>query len=76
MLGHFRLIPFICGIAVASAIFMVYKPEKQIIRQYPHPSSVAEKVFRDMNKACYKYSSHEVNCDSNEGTLKDYPIQG
>jgi len=76
MLDHFRLIPFLCGIAAASAIFIVYKPEKQIIRQYPHPSSASEKTFRDKNNTCYTYSVHEVNCDSNEGTLRDYPIQG
>lgn len=76
MLDHFRLIPFLCGIAAASVIFMVYKPEKQVIHQYPHPSKGSDTVFRDMNKACYKYSSHEVDCDANEATLKDYPIQG
>jgi hypothetical protein len=76
MIGHFRLFPFLCGIAIASLVFLVYKPEKQIIRQYPHPSQVKEKVFRDPNKTCYTYSSNEVNCDANEGTLRDYPVQG
>jgi len=53
----------------------VYKPEKQVIHQYPHPSEASKKVFRDHNGACYTYTSHAVDCDANEGTLKDYPIQ-
>jgi hypothetical protein len=75
MLGHFRLIPFIAGLVVAGLVFMVYKPEKQVIRQYPHPSEANTKVFKDPNGLCYKYTAHEVNCDANEGTLKEYPIQ-
>lgn len=55
---------------------MIYKPEKQIIRKYPHPSDSTGKVYKDPNGMCYKYATHEVNCDANEATLKDYPIQG
>jgi hypothetical protein len=76
MLGHFRLLPFLCGLAIAGIVFMIYKPEKQIIHQYPHPSDANGKVFRDPNKTCYKYTTHEVNCDANEETLRDYPVQG
>ena len=76
MIGHFRLIPFILGIALASVIFMIYKPEKHVIHQYPHPKDASMKIFKDPNGTCYKYASHEVNCDANEATLKDYPVQG
>jgi hypothetical protein len=75
MLEHFRLLPFIAGLVLAGLVFMVYKPEKQVIRQYPHPSDTNSKTFKDPNGLCYKYTSHEVNCDANEGTLKEYPIQ-
>jgi hypothetical protein len=76
MFDHFRIIPFLVGIAVGILVFLVYKPEKQEIKQYPHPEEASTKIFKDPNGTCYKYTSHEVNCDSNEGTLKDYPIQG
>jgi hypothetical protein len=75
MFGHFRIIPFIIGVAVGSVLLYLYKPEKQVITMYPHPSKTEDKIFRDHNKVCYKYTTHEVNCDANEGTLKDYPIQ-
>lgn len=55
---------------------MVYKPEKHVIHQYPHPKDASTKIFKDPSGTCYKYTSHEVNCDANEATLKDYPVQG
>jgi hypothetical protein len=76
MIAHFRILPFVLGIVAASLVYMIYKPEKQIIHKYPHPSKASELVFRDKNAACYTYTSHEVNCDAHEETLRDYPIQG
>jgi len=76
MFGHFRIIPFVLGIALAAGIMSFYKPEKMIIHQYPHPKDSEGKIFRDKNGICYTYSSHEVDCDANESSLKDYPIQG
>lgn len=76
MFDHFRLLPFVSGLVLAIGVFMIYKPQKQIIHQYPHPKDASEKVYRDPNGTCYTYSVHEVNCDANEGTLKDYPVQG
>ena len=76
MLDQFRWFPFIIGIVCGALTFAFYKPSKQVIYEYPHPSNTAEKVFRDPSKMCYKYTHHEVNCDSNESTLKEYPIQG
>lgn len=75
MLSHFRLVPFLLGLGAALLVFLVYKPEKQVIRQYPHPQDAKDRVFKDQNGTCYRYTSHEVDCDANEGTLKDYPIQ-
>ena len=75
MFGHFRLLPFLLGLAIGYLVLLVYKPEKQTIRQYPHPKDVDDKIFRDPNGTCYRYTSHEVDCDANESTLKDYPIQ-
>ncbi len=76
MFGHFRLIPFLLGILAGIVVLFIYKPEKKEIKQYPHPSEASDKVFKDPNGACYKYTTHEVSCDANEATLKDYPVQG
>lgn len=76
MLSHFRLLPFLMGLAIGYVVYLVYKPEKEVIRQYPHPEKAKDTIFKDPNGVCYTYTSHEVDCDANESTLKDYPIQG
>jgi hypothetical protein len=75
MLSHFRVIPFLLGLVIGIFIYFVYKPEKKLIQQYPKPGEENSKVFRDKNGTCYSYTSHEVNCDANESTLFDFPIQ-
>ena len=76
MLSHFRFTYFLIGLALGYLVYLVYKPEKEVIRQYPHPEKAKDTVFKDLNGTCYTYTSHEVDCDANESTLKDYPIQG
>jgi hypothetical protein len=76
MLSHFRFTYFLLGLALGYIVYLVYTPEKEVIRQYPHPEKAKDTVFKDPNGTCYTYTSHEVDCDANESTLKDYPIQG
>lgn len=76
MLSHFRILPFVGGILLALFIFAIYKPSKEIIKKYPHPNDAEQMIFKDPNGTCYKYKGNEVNCDANEATLKDYPLQG
>jgi hypothetical protein len=75
MFDHCRLLPFVVGLSVGGVLYFVYKPEKKVISQYPHPNDADNKIFKDPNGTCYKYRVHDVNCDANEATLKDYPIQ-
>jgi hypothetical protein len=75
---HFQLLPFCAGLVFGCVALYFYIPEKKVIIQYPHPSTVESerKIFRDKNAVCYTYSAHEVNCDANEGTMREYPLQG
>jgi hypothetical protein len=75
ILNHLRWMPFIAGIIAGILAMIFYKPEIRTIIEYPHPKEAENKIFRDRTGVCYKYTSHEVDCDSNEGTLKDYPLQ-
>ena len=75
MLKHIRCLPFIGGIIVGVLLLMFYKAPRRTILEYPHPQNVNERVYRDNNGVCYKYSAKKVSCDSNEATLKQYPIQ-
>lgn len=75
MFQHFELLPFLVGIVVGVVGLLFFKPSPPVIVQYPHPKNVEKLVFRDPNQMCYKYTMKEVNCDANEGSLKQYPLQ-
>ena len=75
MLKHFRMIPFIAGLAVGFYLITAYKTEPRMIYEYPHPSNVDTRTYRDKNDVCYGYSAKEVNCDQNEATVLPYPVQ-
>jgi hypothetical protein len=75
MFDYFEIKPFLLGLAVGGLLLLFFRPPKDTVYKYPHPKTVEQLVYRDSNKACYTYSVNEVNCDSNESTLKDYPLQ-
>lgn len=75
MFSYFEWMPFFIGIAVGGLLLLFFKPAKETIYKYPHPKTVEKLVYRDQNGACYKYSVSEVDCDKNEDTLKEYPLQ-
>ena len=75
MLDKFRIIPFIGGIIIGYLIFSNYKMDTRSIYQYPHPENIHERVYKDNNNVCYSYTAQEVNCNANEATLKQYPLQ-
>lgn len=75
MLNHFRLLPFLIGLALGIVGILVWKDKPRLLVKYPHPTTVKDLVYRDPNGVCYKYNAKEVNCDANESTLRPYPLQ-
>ncbi len=75
MFSYFEWKPFFVGLLIGLLLLMFFKPAKEVIYKYPHPKTIAQLVYRDHNNACYSYSVNEVDCDKNEGTLKEYPLQ-
>ncbi len=75
MFSYFEWKPFFVGLLIGLLLLMFFKPAKEVIYKYPHPKTIAQLVYKDHNNACYSYSVSEVDCDKNEGTLKDYPLQ-
>ena len=76
MLHHFKLLPFGAGIVVGLFLLFFYETPPVLIYTYPHPKDKDAHIYKDKNATCYSYSTKEVSCDANEGTLKQYPIQG
>ena len=75
MFNYFEWKPFVFGLIAGLLLIIFFKPEKDTFYKYPHPQTVEKLVYKDRNGSCYKYNVNEVNCDDNEGTLTDYPIQ-
>ena len=75
MLNHFEILPFLVGFAIGIVGILLWKPKPRIVVRYPHPTNVAQSIYRDPNGVCYSYKAKEVSCDANEATLKPYPLQ-
>jgi hypothetical protein len=75
MLKHFRILPFIAGLAVGYYLLAHYNTEPRVVHEYPHPSNVDVRIYKDKNGVCYGYTAKEVSCDENESNVKPYPIQ-
>lgn len=75
MFKHFRLIPFLVGLAIGFIGIYLMKPLEKTIMKYPSPENVKNTIYRDTNGICYYYNVEKVDCDKNEGTLNEYPIQ-
>jgi hypothetical protein len=75
MLNHFEILPFLMGFLIGVVGILFWKDKPHVVVKYPHPKEAKGIVFRDPNGTCYTYKSKEVSCDTNETTLKPYPLQ-
>ena len=73
-MNHFRILPFIGGLVAGYLILILYMNVKRTVVMYPHPDNVRDRVYKNNNGVCYSYTAEEVKCDSNEKTLKPYPL--
>ena len=72
----FHPVPFLIGAGIGIVyIAMGGRGTHDVIYKYPHPSTVDALTYKDPNGACYRYRVEEVNCDANEKTLRDDPLQ-
>jgi hypothetical protein len=75
MIKHFRLVPFIVGCSIGIWLIFYFHAEVPAVVRYPHPDNVESVTYRDKNGVCYKYGVTQVDCNKNEKTLKQYPLQ-
>ena len=76
LFDFFYFHPFLIGLIVG-VLYIAFggRGAHEVIYKYPHPTTVDALVYKDPNGACYRYRVQEVNCDANEGKLKEYPLQ-
>ncbi len=75
MIKHFRIIPFLAGCLIGIWLIFYFHAEKPVVTRYPHPDTINTLTYRDKNGVCYKYDATQVDCNKNEKTLKQYPLQ-
>ncbi len=75
MFKHFEIIPFLIGFFLGIFGLFFWKQHPNVILKYPHPSNVDKLIYKDANNVCYRYSSKEVDCDNNQSSLVQYPLQ-
>ncbi len=76
LLKQFKWLPFLLGLGIGFIALRFVKTEPVKVLEYPHPDTVKQRVYRDKNSVCYKYTAVEVNCDENQHNLTPYPLQG
>lgn len=76
MRNWLRPVPLLAGLALGCYVVFGYNQPKREIFDYPHPTNNKDAVYKDPTGACYKYTSKEVDCDANEKTLQQFPVQG
>jgi len=73
----FHTIPFIVGVMIGAVYILTGgRGQHEVIYKYPHPDTVDALVYKDPNKACYRYRVTRVDCDKHQDTLKEYPLSG
>jgi hypothetical protein len=75
MLKHLRLVPFFAGLVIGIIAIFFIKPPQDIVHKYPTPETAGKTIYKDKNGVCYKYTANIVDCDKNEGRLKDFPLE-
>lgn len=74
MLKHIKLAPLLLGLLLGIIGILFIKPEQSITYKYPTPATAEKTIYKDKNGVCYRYDAKEVECDKNEGRLKEFPL--
>lgn len=73
MLKNIYAIPLLLGFTIGLIVIYLFPPNIEKVVRYPTPAS--HDIYRDKNGICYNFTANEVNCDSFEDKLRDFPLQ-
>jgi len=73
MLKDIQFIPLVLGLLIGLIVVYLFPQQIDTVVRYPTPAS--HDMYRDKNGVCYTFTSKEVNCDSFENKLRDFPLQ-
>ena len=76
MFHHFKLLPFLAGLAVGAVVFFYLKPEsKERVVKWPRPENCGKITYRDRNGLCYVFESQIADCSKVKDSLKSYTLE-
>jgi hypothetical protein len=77
MWNHFKILPFLAGLAVAWVVFFYLKPESAMdkVVKWPHPTNAGKVVYRDRNGLCYTFESQIADCAKVKEKLVNYAFE-
>ena len=66
---------FILSLAVGLFLVYISMPPSQIIYVYPNPDNEDKIMFKDKADNCFRFTSSEVKCPSDDKKIRSYNIQ-
>jgi hypothetical protein len=76
MLNHFKVLPFLIGLVVATIIFLGLKPEtNERVVKWPRPENAGKVTYRDRNGICYLFEAQITDCAKVKDKIKNYSIE-
>jgi hypothetical protein len=72
---YFHLPTFLISFAMGVFIVYIQAPDLTTIYVYPNPDNENKILYKDRTDTCYKFTSKEVKCPSDETQIRSYPVQ-
>jgi len=66
---------FVSSIIIGFIFLHFFGPESKTVFVYPTPENAGKIQYQDNADNCYKYSSNEIECPSDNSTIQTIPIQ-
>ena len=66
---------FIISLAIGIFVTYITIPATQRIVVYPNPDNIDKILYQDRADNCFKFSSKEVKCPTDESKIRSYDIQ-
>ncbi len=75
MFHHFKLLPFLAGLAAGYVVFFLIRPDastRDRVVKWPNPENAGKTVYRDRNGMCYTFEAQIADCAKVKESLTTY----
>lgn len=76
MFHHFKLLPFLAGLAAGYVVFFIIRPDASKtgdrVVKWPNPENAGKITYRDRNGMCYTFEAQLADCAKVKESLTTY----